>query len=165
MATKNNACVPLSLTKGHRWSSRYILDSNSTFFVAFVSQIYYINFNSTSRHSKKGKNNLRSKNRTMHFILHNTSKNDGVWQREKERKRKRKGWKEREGAQLKWSALWLQVSGEGGCSVSDSPMCSSMKVLSVRGTLLLPILVWPLFRMSSRTDFRLGNLSNTQPSM
>lgn len=33
-----------------------------------------------------------------------------------------------------------------------------MKELSVRGTLLLPTLVCPLFRMSSRTDFRLGNL-------
>lgn len=37
-------------------------------------------------------------------------------------------------------------------------MCSSMRALSVRGTLLLPILVWPLFRISSRTDFKLGNL-------
>lgn len=38
------------------------------------------------------------------------------------------------------------------------PMCCSMKVLSVRGTVLLPILACPLFRISSRTDFRFGNL-------
>lgn len=43
----------------------------------------------------------------------------------------------------------------------DLPMCCSMKVLSVRGTLFLPILVCPLFRMSSRTDFKLGNLLGT----
>lgn len=33
-----------------------------------------------------------------------------------------------------------------------------MKALSVRGTLLFPILACPLFRMSSRTDFRFGKL-------
>lgn len=40
-------------------------------------------------------------------------------------------------------------------------MCCSMKVLSVRGTFLLPTLVCPRFRMSSRTDFKLGNLLKT----
>lgn len=44
------------------------------------------------------------------------------------------------------------------CCKGDIPMCCSMKVLSVRGTLFRPILVCPLFRMSSRTDFKLGNL-------
>lgn len=38
-------------------------------------------------------------------------------------------------------------------------MCSSMKVLSVRATVFLPILVCPRFRISSRTDFKLGNLN------
>lgn len=40
----------------------------------------------------------------------------------------------------------------------DLPICCSMKVLSVRGTLFFPTLVCPLFRISSRTDFKLGNL-------
>lgn len=38
-------------------------------------------------------------------------------------------------------------------------MHSSMKVLSVKGTAFLPTLVCPLFRMSSRTDFKFGYLS------
>lgn len=50
---------------------------------------------------------------------------------------------------------------EGMNQRGSSPMCSSMKVLSVRATLLLPTLACPLFRMSSRTDFRLGNLCGT----
>lgn len=50
---------------------------------------------------------------------------------------------------------------EGMNQWGASPMCSSMKVLSVRATLLFPTLACPLFRMSSRTDFRLGNLRGT----
>lgn len=50
---------------------------------------------------------------------------------------------------------------EGMDQRGSSPMCSSMKVLSVRATVLLPTLACPLFRMSSRTDFRLGNLCGT----
>lgn len=49
--------------------------------------------------------------------------------------------------------------GSGDEEKEDLPMCSSMKVLSVRGTLLVPILACPRFRMSSRTDFKLGNLN------
>lgn len=47
------------------------------------------------------------------------------------------------------------------CCERNLPMCCSMKVLSVRGTLILPTLVCPLLRMSSRTDFKLGNLFRT----
>lgn len=53
----------------------------------------------------------------------------------------------------------LQWSFCGITSNSDSPMCCSMRVLSVRGIFFLPFsLVCPLFRISSRTDFKLGNL-------
>lgn len=41
----------------------------------------------------------------------------------------------------------------------DLPMCSSIMVLSVRGNFFLPILACPRFRMSSRTDFKLGKLN------
>lgn len=39
------------------------------------------------------------------------------------------------------------------------PKCCSMTVLSVKGIFLLSTFPWPLFKMSSRTDFRLGNLA------
>lgn len=43
-----------------------------------------------------------------------------------------------------------------------SPRCSSITVLSVRGTVLLLIFACPRFKMSSRTDFRFGNLHKAQ---
>lgn len=41
---------------------------------------------------------------------------------------------------------------------SFSPKCSSISMLSVRGTFFLLTIAWPRFRISSRTDFRLGYL-------
>lgn len=43
-------------------------------------------------------------------------------------------------------------------SPTSLPKCCSISMLSVRGTLFFLILAWPRFRMSSRTDFRLGCL-------
>lgn len=41
---------------------------------------------------------------------------------------------------------------------SSSPKCSSISILSVRGTFFLLTIAWPRFRISSRTDFRFGYL-------
>lgn len=63
------------------------------------------------------------------------------------------------------AALW-QILGTLSADSSDahSPRCSSITVLSVRGMTLFLTFACPRFKMSSRTDFRFGNLREAEGS-